>query len=558
MANNNHKAGQYTPPHTNQTFEELMAAPPIHYKEKKFGRLLNDAQANILRHHRSTYSACIFISIKEKEKSKAAAWISELAKAGFFTSAYQQFEDRANDIYAVNCLYLTSEGYQELDIEKYAPAKNEFPAFWEGMENRTSFDKRYLDEGMNKFGQNSSPLHAMLLLTNDDEQELKNSLNEVINTGGINIGGNILKVPPLHKWADYYIQPGFIKRNAKGKAVEWFGYVDGISQPKFFPNPVHFEYRNADLSNLNTVFVKDKGGSPFGVGSFLAFLKLEQDIAGFNKMVNAVKDKINNKNKALAGAYIMGRFRDGTPVTLSDAPSGNPGNGFDYHNIFRKKDHEYYNDKNGTRCPWHAHIRKANPRMNGDGNGDNWELKKIVRRGILYNDGNKPKEEEPVKEKANDMWDKKDNLWNEKDNLWGEKDKPRNVGMLFMSFQASIQYQFEHILTWLHGNKTGKTITGKDPLTGTRHLMNPPLAYPKSWNTKSNKNKTPVKFSEPCVRLKGGSYFYAPSLSFLKNVARYSRPAILKGPLPAIAKIANAPLAVDDGKYPLPALRLKV
>lgn len=55
----------------------------------------------------------------------------------------------------------------------------------------------------------------------------------------------------------------------------------------------------------------------------------------------------------LAGALLVGRFEDGTPVTFqgADGLDDPVPNNFDYRG-----------DMAGARCPFFAHIRKTNPR----------------------------------------------------------------------------------------------------------------------------------------------------------------------------------------------------
>ena len=53
----------------------------------------------------------------------------------------------------------------------------------------------------------------------------------------------------------------------------------------------------------------------------MVYRKLQQDVAGFNQDVLALAAKLG-VDPALAGAYVVGRFKEGTPVVLSDTPTG--------------------------------------------------------------------------------------------------------------------------------------------------------------------------------------------------------------------------------------------
>ena len=53
------------------------------------------------------------------------------------------------------------------------------------------------------------------------------------------------------------------------------------------------------------------------------------------------------------------------------------------------EDFDYDHDDDGNRCPWHAHIRKANPRGSLDFITNllaREETRRIARRGITYTD----------------------------------------------------------------------------------------------------------------------------------------------------------------------------
>jgi deferrochelatase/peroxidase EfeB len=90
-------------------------------------------------------------------------------------------------------------------------------------------------------------------------------------------------------------------------------------------------------------------------GSYLVFRKLEQNVRGFKHREEQLARWLGLKGSAVqkAGALIMGRFTDGTPLTSSAVNGMNEGvpNNFNYAE-----------DTDGTRCPFSAHIRKVNPR----------------------------------------------------------------------------------------------------------------------------------------------------------------------------------------------------
>ena len=126
---------------------------------------------------------------------------------------------------------------------------------------------------------------------------------------------------------------------------------------------------------LQTALVKDPGVyDDVSYGSFFIFRKLEQFVRGFKKREVEIAEilSLEGEKSELAGAMIVGRFEDGTPVTMSDeARKLKPPNDFNYAG------------DPGSRCPFHAHIRKVNPR----GSSGTEERSHIMaRRGIPFED----------------------------------------------------------------------------------------------------------------------------------------------------------------------------
>ena len=96
-------------------------------------------------------------------------------------------------------------------------------------------------------------------------------------------------------------------------------------------------------------------------------------------------------------------------------------------------------------------------------------------------------------------------------------------GLLFMCFQANVERQFEFIQrTWCDNpnfpdnvlNLPFQDDTGDDPLIGQD--QNERQRWPKKWGDKDAGRQ---KFNlESPVTLKGGEYFFAPSMPFLTGL----------------------------------------
>ena len=159
-------------------------------------------------------------------------------------------------------------------------------------------------------------------------------------------------------------------------------------------------------------------------GTFLAYRKLYQDVAGFRAMLAAAA-KLYPGNEDLLAAKIVGRWRDGTPLDLS-AAGPDPAIAGDE---MRNNAFTYGGDANGARCPIGSHIRRVNPRDSLPFQGKLVNRHRLIRRGIPYGEPLPP----------------------------GAAEDGADRGVLFMCLQASIARQFEFVQSqWLgQGNTLG-------------------------------------------------------------------------------------------------------
>jgi Dyp-type peroxidase family len=219
-------------------------------------------------------------------------------------------------------------------------------------------------------------------------------------------------------------------------------------------------------------------------GSFLVYRKLEQDVAAFRAYVREWGARYPGGPEKLMAKFV-GRWRDGTPLTLSpDRPD--PAISGDRNRI---NDFTYADDADGLRCPVGAHIRRVNPR---DGQGFEGRMatrRRIVRRGLPFGEA-VPEGEEPD---------------------GGER------GIVFMAIGASIALQFEFVQQqWVnYGNdfRLGET---RDPVIGNNHGGGF-FAIP----GRPGSGEPPFFCTglPSFVTLRGGDYFFLPSLSALRLIA---------------------------------------
>jgi Dyp-type peroxidase family len=453
-------------------------------------------QGNILKGHGRDHSVHLFLQFKLDEFGNVDPLIVDDVKhwIGRFshpiTSAFKQANEakayRENQIKGqiFTNFFLSSAGYKVLNFKRFQIPTDQL--FLEGMKSELvgtilrDPDIKTWDSGF------QSKIHALILIADDNLENLLQKVDEITQ-----------ELEPL---ADIVQREnGFVLRNKKGQAIEHFGFVDGISQPLFFKRDIlksqsnNLEGKWDSRIPLSTVLAKDYNGkTEDSYGSYLVYRKLEQDVEAFRNTEKFLADKLGI-SKELAGASIVGRFRDGTPVTLSDMPTdaSPPTNNFNYDD-----DHQNHDlNSQPSKCPFHAHIRKTNPR----GDTGNVELEKehqIVRRGESY----------------------------------GESDPnqtPKNgSGLLFLCFQGDINNQFFHIQnSWANFPDFARENVGPDPIIGVGSGGKTPRdviirQWIKNWGkegTVMEGDLLPDGF-ENCVHFKGGEFFFAPSISFLKSL----------------------------------------
>jgi len=214
-------------------------------------------------------------------------------------------------------------------------------------------------------------------------------------------------------------------------------------------------------------------------GSYLVWRKIVQDVPGFNCFVKSQAEKTQQNEEWLA-AKLMGRWRNGTPLVL--APNEKEGK----EPLEETNDFLYSRDQRGRSCPITAHIRRANPR-DGLGKASTRHLAdrhRLIRRGMPFKD----QDEE---------------------------------GLLFLGINADIARQFEFIQqSWLNHPQFGGMFNDRD-LVGSvnqkTEKANEDLRGTSLQRDSVRLRLTPPE--NPLVQVRGGGYFFLPSLKALKFLA---------------------------------------
>lgn len=290
------------------------------------------------------------------------------------------------------------------------------------------------------------------------------------------------------------------------ETIEPFGFRDGISQPI-----VRVEGEAAPVTDAISAgdlvmgYPDSRGevqrhgkideGDLFQDGTFLVVRKLGQNVEAFNTLV-ADTAKTLDVDDVRASSLIMGRSQAGVALMASNGPN----------------DFDYRADPQGETCPFHAHIRRANPRRPAvDADGLRHSNPRIVRRSVPY------QEEGP--------------------------------GLVFMAYNARIAEQYEVIQGWLNGaNPTGLPSSNNDLLTG----VNEPERRTAYRMLHGGQGKQlPVPVTAP-VTLKWGLYLFVPGAEAIERFATIQDPraadseALIKAGNDLIDKIAMLPTAKEQ------------
>ena len=151
----------------------------------------------------------------------------------------------------------------------------------------------------------------------------------------------------------------------------------------------------------------------------------------------------------------------------------------------RKRCHNTVSSILTVRCPFHAHIRKTNPRGDSPLGLDAERMFRIARRGITYG-------ERPDLSPGADL-----------------VPPEHGVGLLFMSYQARLD-QFAIQQEGSDSNDFVREGVGVDAVIGQNAAP-----VPQEWPNGSGQTFTMANF----VTLLGSEYFFAPSIAFLHELA---------------------------------------
>jgi deferrochelatase/peroxidase EfeB len=385
---------------------------PIDLNNPEAATFLAGVQGNVIKSHGRDHTAHIFVRFASPA-SPSRQWISSF---GVTSAASQLMQTRnyrarggAGEPFAG--LLLSHSGYKALDIPAEQTPDN--PLFVAGLAAHNTVSPDPINDPPQTAWEPPyrDPIHALVLLADDDRSRLDATLADRL--GELHALGNSTHVERGDKLRyDFGPPRGLL-------AIEHFGHQDGISDPQMIAEDAakEIQARGATrwdpTAGLDLVLVAEKGG-PNGFGSYMVFRKLEQNVQAFVAAKNALADLLEIDVEG-AAALMVGRHRDGRPVISTTTLQANAD-----PNDFNFADDQPARGIPARMCPFHAHIRRTNPR--GDlakyvpGGTEIFERKmRIARRGITYGDRPRLYDTDPAT-------------------------LPKNgVGLLFMSAQADLR-----------------------------------------------------------------------------------------------------------------------
>ncbi|HEY0955086.1 MAG TPA: Dyp-type peroxidase [Roseateles sp.] len=472
-------------------FEQVVPEPPVQARELSLKP--GDLQCCILTKPPGNRGGLVMLRVAQP--AQAVAWLS--------TAPVQRDNEDGAQLQVWRQIALTLSGLKALGVP--AARLDRFPqAFKEGMAARAGLlgDVRHnhpthwvLAPHVNQVDR-LDPANAHVLVqlrfpaaepgdafTAADDRRLR-ELAEALTVG---TGLALMAIEPM-------------RSNAADK--EHFGFKDGISQPQLSGAAGTAWDDTVKTGEVLQGFPteRDKGyavpeqpDALLDRGSFLVVRKLRQYTGRFARQTYKQAKEIGLDHE-LVLAKLMGRWQDGRALA-APAVTGN--------------DFNYAKDELGSACPFHSHIRRANPRDLADSAFAKNRMPRILRRGMSYG--------APVHADAPDDEDR---------------------GLVFMAYNAHLAEQFEVVQRWISGGNASGGYSGQsDPILGVVDGGTGPRLFPFEHGGKAYEIDLG---NEPFVTLQWGAYFFVPSIAALKGL-----PGLVELPLPLPAP-TPVPLQAPD------------
>ncbi|MGA7430308.1 MAG: peroxidase [Xanthobacteraceae bacterium] len=433
---------------------------------------LHDIQATVLRYRPEPYYGTHLVMHIEDARS-GRDFLRRLAPHVASAADWWNAKD------AWIAVALTYPGLSALGVPE--ESLQSFPdTFRVGMAARADI---LLDRGANApenwqqpFG--SGRIHVAISIFSDSEEKWRRTMELARQNyegfSGVSVLG----------WQDFGAQPGDLNP---------LGFKDSIGQPAIEGSgvdPLPGQGRPIKAGEFILGY-PGEAGVPLAMpapdvlgrnGTFLGLRNYQTRVGAFNRFLrdNAQTDE----GRELLAAKLFGRWRSGAPLILAPAKD-DPALGEDAQ---RNNDFAYANDPDGKQVPLGCHMRRMNPRDSKLPVLADVNIHRIIRRSTTYGAPYDP----------NALSDHDDEV-------------PRGLHFLFISAKAMASLEFLQ-REWINdGNFTGLG-EERDPIVGLQQdgaIFTIP--------------REPVRHRVHGIQtfnvLRGGEYFFMPSLSALRWLA---------------------------------------
>lgn len=283
---------------------------------------------------------------------------------------------------------------------------------------------------------------------------------------------------------DFGAQPGDLNS---------LGYKDGIDQPPIEGSggePLPGQGRPIKAGEFILGYPGESGVAlpmpqPEILGrnsTYVGFRKYQTRVGSFNRFLQAHGS--TEQERELLAAKLVGRWRSGAPLVLAP-DSDNPALGADPQ---RNNSFNYANDSRGRQAPRGCHIRRMNPRDAQLTRLTDVNLHRVIRRGTTYG---LPYDPNALAEADDEV--------------------PRGAIFLFISAKAMATIEFLQ-QEWINdGNFIGLG-DERDPIIGLQEEG-------ATFTIPRDPVRHLVRGIETFNVLRGGEYFFMPSLSALNWIA---------------------------------------
>ncbi|HEY6729650.1 MAG TPA: hypothetical protein VI039_01360 [Solirubrobacterales bacterium] len=214
-------------------------------------------------------------------------------------------------------------------------------------------------------------------------------------------------------------------------------------------------------------------------GTFAGLRKYQSRVGAFNRFLQAQAE--TEEERELLAAKLVGRWRSGAPLTLAPTQD-DPALGADPR---RNNDFNYAADQDGRQVPLGSHMRRMNPRDTEMEVLADVNLHRVIRRSTTYGAPYDP-------------------------NGLSEQDDKTAHGLFFIFISAKAMATLEFLQQeWINNGNFMSLGDERDPIAGLQKNG-------ETYTIPQHPVRRRIHGVETFNVLRGGEYFFLPSLSALK------------------------------------------